>query len=270
WGITSGAMAPGDVAQLTLSRQAGENVGNYTIFGTPVGDLDSGNYLVTVNDGVLTINPRPITLTIADATKIYGDVDPDFAWSITQGNLVFGQSLSGNFTRAPGENVGDYAISATPTGALATGNYAVSLVNGTLTISPRDIMIDISNLDKIYGATDPEFTWTISQGSLVEGDQLELSLTRAPGENVGSYAITSGGAQPTANYSYTMNDGLLTISPRPLVLTADNLMKIYGEEDPELTWSITDGSLVGDDTLVVTVSREDGSNVGTYAIMLDA
>src|SRR5690606_38977655 len=147
-----------------------------------------------------------------------------------------------------------------------------TLNEGALTITPRDVVIDISNLDKIYGEADPEFTWAVASGGLVEGDELTGTLTRTPGENVGGYTISGvvDGDLANGNYSYTLNNGMLTISPRPVVLTADNLMKIYGEEDPELTWSITSGSLVGDDTLMVSVSREDGSNVGTYAIMLDA
>ncbi len=271
WNLVSGTLAPGDQATGIFSRTAGENVGTYTITATPTGDF-ANNYNVTVNNGVLTITPRPVTITVDDASKIYGDLDPDFAWAITNGTLAFSDSLSGSLVREPGENVGHYAISANLSGALASGNYAVTLVDGTLTITPRDIVIDISHLDKIYGDADPEFTWAVTQGGLVDGDELTGTLTRVAGENVGNYAISGvvDGDLANGNYTYTINNGLLTISPRPLVLTADSLAKVYGEDDPALTWQITSGTLVGDDTLVVGIRRDDGSNVGIYAIRLNA
>src|SRR5690606_8189801 len=111
WTIVNGMLAPGDSATGTFSRTPGENVGGYTIFGTPTGDFAS-NYNVTVNNGTLTITPRPITISVADASKIYGNADPEFSWTLTGGNLVFGHTLTGNPVRAPGENVGDYAIGA--------------------------------------------------------------------------------------------------------------------------------------------------------------
>jgi outer membrane protein OmpA-like peptidoglycan-associated protein len=134
------------------------------------------------------------------------------------------------------------------------------------------VVIDITNLDKLYGNDDPNFTWAVTSGGLVGDDELSGVLSRVAGENVGTYAISGvvDGDLANGNYSYTINNGVLTISPRPLVLTADSLMKIYGSEDPELTWSITGGTLVEGDTLMVSISRADGSNVGTYAISLDA
>src|SRR5690606_26834751 len=227
-------------------------------------------YDIVVDDGVLVIDQMviDITLNINDASKIYGDVDPAFTWQLTEGAMAPGDTAQVNLTRQAGENVGNYTIFGTPVGDLNSGNYLVTINNGTLTITPRSLVIDINDLEKIYGDADPEFTWTLSQGTLVNGDQLDLALTRAPGENVGSYAITGSGEQASANYSYTINDGLLTINPRPLVLTANNLIKIYGEEDPELTWQISSGTLVDGDTLVVGISRDDGSDVGFYTIRL--
>lgn len=273
WAVTSGSLGAGDTLTGNLTRQAGENVGNYTIFGNPNGDLTNGNYIVTVNDGVFTINPRPITISVADASKFYGDLDPAFSWSLSNGTMAFGQAATvAGITRAPGENVGSYAMTPNFSGALASGNYAITLSGGALTISPRDIVIDITNLNKLYGNDDPSFTWAISSGGLIGDDELSGVLSRVAGENVGSYAINGvvDGDLANGNYSYTINNGLLMISPRPVVLTADSLMKIYGSEDPELTWSITGGTLVAGDTLMVNISRADGSNVGTYAISLDA
>jgi filamentous hemagglutinin family protein len=252
------------------TSQGASNAGYYSLTPTELWSTQLG-YDIVISEGELVIDPLTIsiTLSINDATKIYGDPDPAFSWRITQGAVASGDTAQLTLSRQAGENVGNYTIFGTPVGDLAGGNYQVTINNGVLTITPRSLVIDINDLEKIYGDADPEFTWAISQGSLANGDQLQLALTREAGENVGSYVISANGEQLSSNYNYTINDGVLTITPRPLVLTADNLVKIYGEEDPDLTWSITSGSLVDGDTLVVNISRDDGSNVGVYTIRLN-
>ena len=272
WELTDGSMVFGETASANLTRAAGENVGNYAIAPTLSGALASGNYTVTTANGALTISPRPITIGVTDASKVYGELDPTFGWEITEGSMAFGDTATANLTRADGEDVGNYAITPSFNGALASGNYAITLDDGVLSITPRAIVIDISNLDKIYGDADPTFTWTVASGDLVGDDSLSGTLSRTAGENVGTYQISAqpDGDLANGNYEYTINNGQLTINQRPLVLTADSLMKIYGAEDPALTWRISSGTLVEGDTLMVNISRADGSNVGTYAITLDA
>lgn len=271
WRITSGSLFGSDALSGTFSRDAGENVGNYTIYGTPTGDLTNGNYVVTVNNGVFTINPRALEITVSDANKIYGELDPTFNWAITGGAMAFDETATANLSRVAGENVGSYSITATGTGSL-NSNYSLIIKDGALNITPRTIVIDIAELEKIYGNQDPEFIWGVSSGNLVGNDRLSGVFSRTAGENVGTYQISAqpDGDLANGNYDYTINNGLLTINPRPLVLTADSLMKIYGAEDPALTWRISSGTLVEGDNLLVNISRADGSNVGTYAITLDA
>src|SRR5258708_39964515 len=42
-----------------------------------------GNYIVTSNNGKLTINPAPLAVTAADAGRLYGDYNPTFTGTIT-------------------------------------------------------------------------------------------------------------------------------------------------------------------------------------------
>ena len=65
-------------------------------------------------------------------SKTYGSADPALTWQVTSGSLVNGDSLNGALTRSAGENVGSYTIDAS---ALANGNYVVTAIDGTLTIS---------------------------------------------------------------------------------------------------------------------------------------
>ena len=51
-----------------------------------------------------------------------------------------------------------------------------------------------------------------------------------------------------------------------LTVSADSATKNYGETDPALTWRITSGSLVGNDSLDIVISREKGEAAGEYTI----
>jgi hypothetical protein len=65
------------------------------------------------------------------------------------------------------------------------------------------------------------------------------------GSHAGSYAITaSGGAD--ADYSITLKNGTLTITPAPLTITADSKSKPYAAALPALTASYS--GLVNGDT----------------------
>jgi hypothetical protein len=83
----------------------------------------------------------------------------------------------------------------------------------TVTVGRRAITITAASKTKIYGDDDPELTYTITTGALVGSDELNGSLTRATGENVGTREIQIGTlAHP--NYDITYVPANLTISKR--------------------------------------------------------
>jgi len=63
--------------------------------------------------------------------------------------------------------------------------------------------------------------------------------------------------------------GTLTIEPRPVTITADDVWKTYAEPaaaDPELTWSLSGGSFVAGDAVTGALARTPGESVGTYGV----
>ena len=84
---------------------------------------------------------------------------------------------------------GSYAVSCSGN---TNATYDVTYKPGTLTVAPRPITVTADDKSKTYGASDPALTYAITAGSLVDGDSLSGSLTRASGEGVGTYAITRG------------------------------------------------------------------------------
>jgi len=244
------------------NSQGAVNAGSYSIVP---GGLSAGNYTITFNSGNLTITPKAITVNADARSKTYGDADPALSWRLAAGSTLVGSdTLNGSLTRAAGENVGSYAIDQ---GSLGNGNYAITFNGSSLTISPKAITVNADARSKAYGSADPALTWQLAAGStLVGSDTLNGSLTRATGENVGSYAIDQG-SLGNGNYTITFNGSSLTISPKAITVNADAQSKAYGGADPALTWHLAAGStLVGSDVLSGSLTRASGESAGSYAI----
>ncbi|QTE24336.1 MBG domain-containing protein [Polaribacter cellanae] len=254
--ITTGSLVGSDVFTGSLSRATGENVGNYAISST----LNNANYNITFTSADLSITQKAITITADAKSKVYGDADPTLTYKITTGSLVGSDVFTGSLSRATGENVGTYAIAST----LANSNYNITFVADNLSITQKAITITADAKSKVYGDADPTLTYQITTGSLVGSDVFTGSLSRATGENVGNYAISS--TLNNANYNITFTSADLSITQKAITITADAKSKVYGDADPTLTYKITTGSLVGSDVFTGSLSRATGENVGTYAI----
>ena len=250
----------------TVSRESGEEVGTYAI--TVSGAAEQGNYSVSYTDGTLEITQATATVTAAGQTKTYGDADPAPEAAVT--GLVNGDEASVityTLSRAAGEQVGSYAI--TPAGAENQGNYKVVYVPATLTITPASVTVSAENKSKVYGDAEPELTWTAAGLKNGESrDVLAVSISRATGEAVGTYAITASGDAEQGNYNVTYAPGVMTITRATVTVTAEDKSKVYGDADPELTWTAA-GLKNGDSksVLSVTLSRAEGESTGNYAIV---
>ena len=88
--------------------------------------------------------------------------------------------------------------------------------------------------------------------------------------------VTNGDATVTitvirGGYTHTI-DSTVTITPRPVVVTANDASKVFGTDDPTLTASVTavegdeNSGLIDNDAVTYTVTRAEGEGVGTYAI----
>ncbi|MBR3317235.1 MAG: hypothetical protein IKG21_05395 [Atopobiaceae bacterium] len=247
----------------TLNREEGENVGTYTL--TPAKVTDLHGYRVRFDEGTLTIHRAEAVVT-AGAQKVYGDEDPAL---VTITGLMNGDGetvIRHEEYREPGEDVGEYPI--TVSGARNQGNYRVTFVQGSLSITPAAATVKANNSSKEYGEEEPEHTVKIT--GLKAGDAegvIEYSLLREPGNNVGTYAISVTGDAAQGNYNVTFVNGEFTITHAPAVVKVENAEKTYGVEDP--AWVVTIDGLKGNDPeslIVYNVSRAAGNNVGDYTI----
>ena len=266
-GNTEGVLDTG----VSISRVSGENAGMNTV--TPSGAADS-NYSISFVTTTFSITKAPLLVT-ADSgiSKVYGAIDPALTYTITgyvngntEGVLDTGVSIS----RVSGENAGMNTV--TPSGA-ADSNYSISFVTTTFSITKAPLLVTAdSGISKVYGAADPDLTYTITGfvSGDIEGDlDTGVSISRVSGENAGMYTVTPSGAAD-ANYSISFVTATFSITPAGLTVTADSgLSKVYGNNDPTLTYMII-GFVNGDteanlDT-PVTNTRAVGEDVGIYTI----
>jgi hypothetical protein len=68
-------------------------------------------------------------------------------------------------------------------------------------------------------------------------------------------------------FAPSSNSTTVTVIPRPVTVTADPQTKTYGDLDPDLTYQVTQGSLVFGDTFSGALERQEGEDVGLYAIL---
>jgi hypothetical protein len=208
--------------------------------------------------------PRPVMVRADAQSKTYGDADPSLTYQVTSGSLVAGDGFSGSLTRDAGEDVGECDITQ---GTLAlTGNYELSYVGAKLAITARPVTVSADAQSKTYGDADPSLTYQVTSGSLVAGDGFSGSLTRDAGEDVGEYDITQGTLALTGNYDLSYVGATLTITARPVTVTADDKTKVLGASDPAFTYQVTSGSLVAGDSFTGSLTRDPGESIGSYAI----
>ncbi|GBG14346.1 uncharacterized protein NMK_1945 [Novimethylophilus kurashikiensis] len=213
YSVTTGSLVGTDSLTGALN-QTGVHVGNYSITqGTLAASSD---YALTYVGGTYSITQRGITVTAGAQSKTYGNGDPTLSYAITTGSLVGSDSLTGGLTRQTGEHVGTYNITQ---GTLsASSDYSLTFVGNTLTVNKRNIGVTADPASKTFGGNDPIFSYTVSSGSLVNGDTLSGGLTRDAGEAVGQYVIRQGTLSASGDYNLNFTNGQFSILAAPVVV----------------------------------------------------
>ena len=204
----------------------------------------------------LTVNQAQLTVTADPQSKTYGGADPVLTYTVT-----------GTFYNGDSASVISGVSLSTATGAAATAgthpivasggtaaNYAITDVNGTLTVAQAALTVTADPQSKTYGGADPTLTYAPS-GTLYYGDTYSVisgvSLSTATGAaaTAGTHPIVAGGGT-AANYAITDVNGTLTVAQAALTVTADPQSKTYGGADPALTYAVS-GFQLGDTAATV-------------------
>jgi hypothetical protein len=206
-----------------LTRAEGENAGSYNI---SQGTLSVGsNYSISYTGASLqitsaTLSENSITTT-APSSLVYDGAGKSHAASAS-GVSGFSYTYSGvspttyaSSSTAP-SNVGTYKVTASSADPNYSGSKEISF-----SITPAPVTVVAAAKTKAFGSADPALTYTAS--GLVGTDALSGALTRAEGENAGSYNILQGTLSVGSNYSISYTGALCTVNPAELASSAINI-----------------------------------------------
>ena len=262
---------------MTTSARTNSPVGNYVITNT-IGTLIATNYAVSLTNGLLTVNPVGLTLTASNQAKVYGQTLSFAGTEFGASGLLNGDSVSSASLSSVGSaavaSVAGSPYSIVITNAVGNGltNYTISYVNGLLTVNAAVLGVSANNTNRAYGATNPVFT--VSYSGFVNGDGLNvlsgapiLTTSATTNSPVGSYVITNTiGTLIATNYAVSLTNGLLTVNPVGLTLTASNQAKVYGQT---LSFAGTEfgasGLLNGDSVSSASLSSAGSAAVASVA-----
>ena len=213
----------------TLARATGEDVGEYAIEVN--GETSQGNYTVTYVAGKFTITAKSIVPDTPETpegqkTGITVTEPKDSAYDATEHKetltvidtntgkiLAEGTDYEVTYSRETEvtedfKNVGEITITVT-----GKGNYKGSF-SKNYKITQAEVTVTANENGKTYGTTDPELTAKVT--GTYGNDTVKYTVTRAEGENVGTYDITPTGEASQGNYTVTYANGTFEITAQSI------------------------------------------------------
>ncbi len=236
----------GGAATWTTSVTAMSDAGSYAINGS---GLNAGNYTIAAsqasgNATAYTVAKAPLTITANSASKAYDGVAYSGGTGVTyagfvnsQNSSALGGTLTYSGTSQNAVNTGSYVI--TP-GGLTSSNYAITFVDGTLTIGKAAVALvyTANAATSTYGASLASLGGTVSGTGFVNGETvanlsgaLSWATTATPTSVVGSYSVTGSGLT-SDNYTITasqaaVNSSAYTVTRAALTVAANAASKTY-------------------------------------------
>jgi uncharacterized repeat protein (TIGR02543 family) len=250
-----------------------------SVSGISMTGTDAGNYNLanTTVASSADITARLLAISATAQSKVY-DGNTNVVVSLAD-NRVSGDVLTAANTDAGFEDanvstaktVNIFGLSLSGTDA---GNYSLASMSTTATadITAVQLTVTADNQSRAYGAMNPALTATIAgfvnnEANDVIFGSAELTTLADTNSPTGSYPITAAlGTLSATNYTFSLVDGLVTITPYALTVAADNHARTYGAPNPTLTGSLV-GLQNGDDiTASYATSADAASPVGPYPI----
>ncbi|PYJ59783.1 MAG: hypothetical protein DME24_11860 [Verrucomicrobia bacterium] len=194
------------------------NAGNGQTLSVTFTPNDTTSFSPATVTVTLNVLKAQLTITAQNKSKVYGAALP--ALTASYSGFVNGDTSASLDTpvslgtpATPSSPVAGYTITAA---GAADANYAITFVNGTLTIAPAPLTIKADDKSRPAGQPNPPLTVTYT--GFVNGDTVAsldspvvLSTTANSTSPAGSYPITASGATD-ANYTITFVNGTLTVT----------------------------------------------------------
>ena len=281
---TGGSIISG-ATNATYSIPTGKDSGTYYYYCVVTATRTDNSQTAAQTSGVATVSVDKAAGSISYGSdtveKSYDDAaftntltkvgDGTVSYSSNNTNVATVDSASGAVTI---HSVGTAQITATVEDG-SNYTYATKIASYTLNVGRANLSPSVTMSGWTYGetASTPGVSGNTENGDVSYKYKLkdadDTTYTDTIPNNAGNYTVKATIAQ-TDNYNSSEVTVDFTIAPKAITVTADNKSKIFGEADPQLTYSVSENGLVGSDTLSnINLSRTDGENVGTYAINLN-
>ena len=260
----------------TTTAKEISDVGTYVIKQT---GATAQNYVFEYEDGTLTINKAPLTMTANDKNMTYGNTIPtlDAKFEGLKNNEtkpIWNNEPIITTTATSASKVGTYPITISNADAK---NYQLTINNGTMTIDKAELTVKADDKSRIYGDANPEFTLSYTglqnNESVPEWEiQPIVETTSDVKSPIGTYPITVKDAK-AVNYNITTVNGTLTISKAALQIIPNDATRMYGADNPKFTLSYSglknnenEPEWATEPVITTTATKE--SATGKYAIQI--
>ncbi|HET6153081.1 MAG TPA: MBG domain-containing protein [Marmoricola sp.] len=251
--------------------------GTFTIAGSSCSGLSlsgpgASAYEFDYVGGKITVNPAPIFVVVSGASD--GSSAPAYSYVFT--NLPTGYSSGGTASCTTVD--GGTAV----TSGLATGNHTIDgascsgvfvsgfvsnpasnwflSYNGTLTVTTAPATVTGPSPTMTYGDPVPALLPSysgVAVGALTSAAACTTTATST--SSPASYPVTCSGAV-APGYSFTYTAGSLTITKRPLTISAPSVDKDYGAAVPNLPAPTYGNFATGEGVVNLTTPPTCGTN----------
>ena len=251
----------------------GTDAGSYAMGLTPAQFENTNpnfeNVTFIVTDGKLTITPRTVTLTSEKAEKVYDGTPLNRPIVTVTGDGFVAGEVSDIRATGTVTNVSDgeqpNTIVYTTSAGFKPGNYSIEKDEGTLKITPvtDKVTVTVTGNNGSVGYDGNEhsvagYTTAIDNQLYTVSDFTFTGEAIAKGTDANTYKMGLKAEQfennntNFTNVEFAVTDGKLTITPRPVTITAKSANFTYDGQTHTLPEAEITG-LVGNDAIAVTV-----------------
>ncbi len=256
------------------------------------GTVNSNNYNITENLGVLTVTGGQLTVTVKDIEKTYNGSEQEgrpFVASVTGTGatittddytiegLAIGDVLTIIYTPAKGKDVGTYengyfaaSYDIKHDGEDTSGNYLSAVFNpGKLTITKATMTVEAVDYSGKYdgetheggGSVGSDVIGTTSYTYSTDGG--ETWTDEVPSiTNVGTVTYKVKATNP--NYSDATADGTLTVTQRTVTVSVEDKTVTYNGSEQSGNTEYTFENVVNGQTATITYTPSKGTLAATY------
>ena len=276
---------------------------------------ETADYTIASNDGGDTGGEYPVALELKDPdntewsagsgrlsgkkketlTLTFKIIENANEWTVVPSvpDVEYGQEVTLNFKAAYGDVVIMYLdkdgnrLEFEP---VAVGHYIARfsveettdhtglVAEAEFDVLHKAITVKIDDKGHVYGESEAELSYHVTDGSVIDGDDLHIELGREQGTNVGTYKIT--GTFENSNYTVTFEDGEYVIEQAEYnmrnVAFDDKVVTYDGNEHflevtglpagVSVKYTSNGQTNAGDYTVTATFEAEDTTNYKALAI----